>query len=69
MIFNHLTSLPPLVRNCGVVHGELIITLKRTRDLTQKRSSHYTEGKQALRLRTVQEDCKSHSAVELSWRT
>lgn len=36
---NHLTSLPPLVRNCGVVQGELITTLKRTRDLTQKRSS------------------------------
>lgn len=30
--------LPPLVRKCGVVHGELIITVKRTRDLAQKGS-------------------------------
>lgn len=32
---NHLTSVPPLVRNCGVVRRELIITLKRTGDLAQ----------------------------------
>lgn len=33
------------------------------------RSSYYTEGKQALHLRTVQEDSKSLCAVDLSWRT
>lgn len=33
------------------------------------RSSYYTEGKQALHLRTVQEDSKSHNAADLSWRT
>lgn len=34
-----MTPLPPLVRDDGVVHGELIITLKRTRDLAQKKRS------------------------------
>lgn len=72
LILKHLTSVPPLVRNCGVVHRELIITFKRTGDLTLEeltRSSYYTGGKQALHPRTVQEDSKSHSALDLSWRT